>query len=69
AVYVPNGHLAAPSAIITGNYNISEIPFINPGVSSAIVAFGSNSYWAAWADRIEMESPPETVWASYGFIN
>jgi hypothetical protein len=58
----------APAAAITGNYNGSDIPFINPGMSTAIVTLADDSYWAAWCDRTEMEPPPEEVWASWGFI-
>lgn len=53
--------------VIIGNYNISEIPFINPGVSSSIAPDVNNNYWAAWCDRTEMEPPPQTVSASWGF--
>ena len=50
---------------ISGNYNLSQIPFIEPGVSTAI-ALGTDIYWAAWCDRIEMEDPPLLVWGAYG---
>jgi len=53
-------------SIIVGNYNISDIPFENPGVSSAININADNTYWAAWADRIEMEPPPEVITAAWG---
>ena len=58
--YIPTG------TDITGNYNIDHIPILDPGASTTVV-FGPNAtYWAAWCDRIEMEDPPETVWASFG---
>ena len=54
---------------ITGNFNVSEIPFINPGISTAIVTQGNNNYWAAWCDRTEMEPPPQEVWAAWGYAD
>jgi hypothetical protein len=51
---------------ISGNYNIDHIPILDPGASSSVVFGQDAEYWAAWCDRIEMEDPPETVWASYG---
>ena len=51
---------------VTGNYNISDIPFQNPGVSTAIMTNNDNLYWAAWANRIEMEPPPTVITAAYG---
>ncbi len=54
------------SNTITGNYNISQIPFINPGVSTQILSFGAQYYWAAWCERIEMEPPPVTIYGTYG---
>lgn len=53
---------------ITGNYNISQIPFIDPGVSTSLVATLDGEYWAAWSERIEMEPPPEVVEGTYGWI-
>jgi len=52
---------------IVGNYNLSDIPFSNPGVSAAIVTTNDDRFWAAWANRIEMEPPPERIRASWGF--
>jgi hypothetical protein len=52
---------------IIGNYNLSDIPFQNPGMSTAIVTLNNDNYWASWNDRIEMEPPPTQVWASWGF--
>ena len=57
---------SAGTYTIIGNYNLSDIPFQNPGVSSAIVTTNDNFFWASWNDRIEMEPAPEEVWASYG---
>ncbi|HEX9744130.1 MAG TPA: hypothetical protein VGB30_01775 [bacterium] len=54
---------------ITGNYNFSQSPFIDPGVGSAIVpAIGDDTYWAAWCERIEMQPPPVNVWATFGWV-
>jgi len=70
------GHLSVDSfdwvdtilPIVSGNYNISDIPYQNPGVASAIVLWGANQmYWAAWADRIEMEPPPQAIYGAYGW--
>ena len=58
---------ASDLPVIIGNYNTSDIPFINPGVSTAIVPGGNNSYWAVWCDRTELEPPPQTVWGSWGY--
>jgi hypothetical protein len=52
---------------ITGNFNMSDIPFICPGISTAIIPTGNDFYWAAWCNRTEMEPPPTEVRASYGF--
>jgi len=52
---------------VNGNFNISDIPFQNPGVSSSIVTDNTGWYWAAWADRTEMEPPPDDIWASWGW--
>jgi hypothetical protein len=57
----------ALDSVITGNYNISQIPFIEPGMSTAILAFEGDYYWGVWCNRIEMESPPVTVWGTYGY--
>ncbi len=51
---------------ITGNYNITQIPFINPGVSTQILSYGAQYYWAAWCERIEMEPPPVVIYGTYG---
>ena len=57
-----------PDAInIRGNYNYSQIPFIDPGVSTSLVV-NDGLYWAAWSERIEMEPPPECVYGTYGWI-
>jgi len=53
---------------IDGNYNLSDIPFQNPGISTAIMS-GSGMYWAAWANCIEMEPPPTIITAAYGDTN
>ncbi|MFH1675882.1 MAG: hypothetical protein ABIC40_02570, partial [bacterium] len=57
----------AGEADIKGNYNMTQLPFIDPGVSSAIVSGTSDRYWAAWCERIEMEPPPVNVAATYGY--
>jgi hypothetical protein len=49
-----------------GNYNISDIPFVDPGVASAIVTNDWNNFWAAWCNRTEMEPPPTAVYATRG---
>ncbi len=54
---------------IMGNYNLSDIPFQNPGVSTAIMTNNNDMYWAAWANRIEMEPPPTFITAAYGDSN
>ena len=54
------------NALILGNYNISDIPFVDPGVASAIVTNAGNNYWAAWCNRTEMEPPPTAVYATRG---
>jgi hypothetical protein len=51
---------------VIGNFNVSEIPFINPGISSAIFVDPFNNYWAAWSDRTEMEPPPQLIQAAWG---
>ena len=58
---------ASDNPTITGNFNMSDIPFICPGISTAIIPTGTGWYWAAWCDRTEMEPPPEEVSASYGY--
>ena len=55
-----------PIYTILGNYNLSDIPFQNPGVATAIVTYNGDFYWASWNDRIEMEPPPTEVLASWG---
>jgi hypothetical protein len=55
--------------LIIGNYNLSDIPFQNPGVASAIMTTNGDMYWAAWNDRFEMEPPPSEVWASWGYAD
>jgi len=57
------------NSVAFGNYNISDIPFLNPCVASAIVTANNNRYWAAWCDRTEMEPPPDQVWACWGYAD
>jgi hypothetical protein len=52
---------------IIGNYNLSDIPFQNPGIACAIMTTNDDMFWAAWNDRIEMEPPPTEIWASWGY--
>jgi hypothetical protein len=56
------------ASLITGNYNLSQISYTEPGVSTGVIAsMGSNDwYWAAWSDRIEMEAPPQNILATWG---
>jgi hypothetical protein len=61
-----NNEIAGTNPIVFGNYNISDIPFQNPGVSTAIMTNNADLYWAAWANRIEMEPPPTFITAAYG---
>jgi len=60
---------ASTNVLAVGNYNLSDIPFQNPGISSAIMTNLDNFYWAAWANRIEMEPPPHFISAAYGFAD
>ncbi len=53
---------------ISGNYNFSQIPFLDPGISTSVVIEPSgHRYWAAWCERIEMEPPPVNVCGTFGY--
>ena len=68
---VENEFFADEQSQIIGNWNYSDIPFLNPGISSALVVDTGNppflnNYWAAWCVRTEMEPPPDIVRAAWG---
>ena len=54
-----------PAILIMGNYYFGKSPFLNPGISTASTA-AESSYWLAWCNRIEMESPPTDVFGIFG---
>ncbi len=64
------GPWTVPGALsdISGNYNFSQLPFLDPGISSSVVIEPTGErYWAAWCERIEMEPPPVNVCGSFGY--